>query len=92
LLALTAVTLVLGGIRLIRTRRDVYSIVFLIVALVTLVSTIPTVYGAVFSPVVQFVQAIATGGMRGLLLGAALGIVLTGMRIILGIDRPHSGG
>jgi hypothetical protein len=29
-------------------------------------------------------------GMRGLLLGVALGTVITGLRILLAQDRPHS--
>jgi hypothetical protein len=29
-------------------------------------------------------------GIRGLLLGVALGTVITGIRVLLGSDRPHS--
>jgi hypothetical protein len=32
----------------------------------------------------------STGGARGIILGAALGIVLTGLRVLLGVDRPHA--
>ncbi|MBN1249791.1 MAG: hypothetical protein JXC32_19160 [Anaerolineae bacterium] len=92
LLALTAVTLVLAGARLLRTRRTVSSVLFLAVALIVLLTTVPMVYPGILGTVMQFVDAVASGGMRGLLLGVALGTVVTGLRIILGIDRPHSGG
>lgn len=92
LLAITAITLLLGGIRLLHTRREVNSVIFLIVAAFTLISTIPVVFPGIMASIQQFVDAAATGGMRGLLLGVTLGIILTGLRIILGVERPHSGG
>jgi hypothetical protein len=92
LLALTAVTLALAGTRLLRTRRTLYSILFLLGALIALLAAVPVAYPPVFNVVMQFVDAVATGGIRGLLLGVVLGILLIGLRIILGIDRPHSGG
>jgi len=92
LLALTAVTLVLAGARLLRTRRRVSSVLFLLVALLVLLTTVPFVYPEILETGMRFVGAISTGSMRGLLLGVALGTVVTGLRIILGIDRPHSGG
>lgn len=92
LLALTAVTLVLAGARLLRTRRRVSSVLFLLVALLVLLTTVPFVYPEILETCMRFVGAISTGSMRGLLLGVALGTVVTGLRIILGIDRPHSGG
>lgn len=92
LLALTAVTLVLSGMRLLRTRWHINSALFIAIAVLYLFSTIPIVFPRVLEIILQFVDAAATGGMRGLLLGVALGVVMTGLRIILGIDRPQSGG
>lgn len=34
-------------------------------------------------------QVPATAGMRGIILGGALGAVATGLRVLLGIDRPY---
>lgn len=92
LLAVTGITLILGGMRLVRTRREVHSVLLLIVAAFTLFGMIPIFVSPVLETIQQFVNAAATGGMRGLLLGVTLGVVLTGLRILLGIDRPHSGG
>ncbi|MCU0520237.1 MAG: hypothetical protein MUF84_06055 [Anaerolineae bacterium] len=109
LLALTAVTLVLTGARILRTRWRASSVLFLVVALLVLWTTVgigtpsgigmpsgigtpALVYPGILETVMRFVNAVATGGMRGLLLGVALGTVITGLRIIVGIDRPHSGG
>jgi hypothetical protein len=38
----------------------------------------------------QFFDAFTTGGLRGLLLGVAIGIVATAFRVLLFIDRPQS--
>ncbi|MBN1246300.1 MAG: hypothetical protein JXC32_01520 [Anaerolineae bacterium] len=92
LLAVTGITLILGGMRLVRTRREVHSVLLLIVAAFTLFGMIPIFVSPVLETIQQLVNAAATGGMRGLLLGVTLGVVLTGLRILLGIDRPHSGG
>ncbi len=92
LLALTAVTLLLAGMRLYRSRRHVNSVLFIVVALLTLLSAAPLIYPPLVKTVMDFVNAVATGGLRGLLLGVALGTVVTGLRVILGIDRPQSGG
>lgn len=92
LLALTAVTLALAGMRVFGTRRRIESVLFVGVAVIALLTAVPLVYPDFVDRVLQFVEAAGTGGMRGLLLGVTLGIVMTGLRIVLGIDRPHSGG
>jgi hypothetical protein len=33
----------------------------------------------------------AAAGARGLILGVALGIVATGLRVLAGVDRPYEG-
>ena len=90
LLALTAVTLVLAGMRIFRKRRDVYSVIFLIVVVLALFGTVPYFYITFIDIVLSLLNSAAVAGMRGLLLGVVLGTTLTGLRVIFGIDRPHS--
>jgi hypothetical protein len=77
---------------LLQTRRHINSALFIAVAALYLFTAIPIAFPRILEVILQFVDAAATGGIRGLLLGVVLGIVMTGLRIILGIDRPHSGG
>jgi len=36
-------------------------------------------------------QVWALGGARGILIGVGLGALLTGLRVLFGIDRPYGG-
>jgi hypothetical protein len=96
LMAVLAVTLIYASIRLLRRRVDVMSVVFLVVALVFLIVTMPTPFGPLLGErgnqaVVDFLGTFSHGGTRGLLIGIALGTLLTGLRVLFGIDRPYGG-
>jgi hypothetical protein len=92
LMAILAVTLIYAGIRLFRRRVDVMSIVFLVVAVISLIAIIPTPWGSAPGEIVrQVVGMFSSGGARGLLIGVALGTLLTGLRVIFGVDRPYGG-
>jgi hypothetical protein len=96
LMGLLAVTLTLAGYRLIWRRKDLFSLVFAGVALVVLVGTGPWLLGeqsALRELAGQFrnwlAQVGAAGGARGILLGVALGAITTGLRVLMGADRPY---
>lgn len=93
LMAILAVTLIYASVRLLRRRVDVMSVLFLVVALVTLVLLMPTPVGPI--PGDQFFLSVlgwfSRGGARGLLIGIALGTLLTGLRVLFGADRPYGG-
>jgi hypothetical protein len=93
LMALLAVTLIYASIRLLRQRQDLTSVLFLLVALLVLVAIMPTPFGPI--PGDRFILYVAgilsNGGARGLLIGIALGALLTGLRIMFGVDRPYGG-
>jgi hypothetical protein len=87
LLALTAVTLILAGMRIFQTRRNWEGLVFVFIVVIMLFVAVPYFYP---TWLIQAINTLATSGMRGLLIGVALGTTLTGFRILFGTDRPYS--
>lgn len=97
LLAILAVTLIYASIRLLRRRVDMMSVVFLVSAVLFLLAVMPTPfalnsYVQIFQNfILDFAGMFSRGGARGLLIGVALGTLLTGLRVLFGIDRPYGG-
>jgi hypothetical protein len=96
LMAILAVTLIYASIRLLRRRVDVMSVAFLIVTVIFLILIMPTPFGPLLGErmnqtAISFLEMFSDGGARGLLLGIALGTVLTGLRVLFGVDRPYGG-
>ena len=91
LMALLAVALVYAAARMLRWRMNGYSALFLGVVLVLLLGT------AMYLPVVSdslkpfITQVLAVAGVRGLLIGVALGTIATGLRVLLAAERPYGG-
>jgi hypothetical protein len=95
-MAILAITLIYASIRLLRRRVDVMSVLFLVVAVVFLIAILPTPFGPLLGErgnqaLVNFMEMFSHGGTRGLLIGIALGTLLTGLRVLFGIDRPYGG-
>lgn len=90
LTGMLAVVLTLAGARLIRARRNWPAFVFIAVALFLMISLAPIGLLS-FLPDVRdiLVQPFADGAARGILLGVALGVIATGLRVIIGVDRPY---
>lgn len=96
LMAILAVTLVYASIRLLRRRADVMTVIFLLIAIIFLALIMPTPFGPLLGDelngfVHQTLGMFSRGGARGLLIGIALGTLLTGIRVLFGIDRPYGG-
>ncbi len=95
LMALLAVTLLYASIRLLRRRTDVMSIVFLGTAVLMLIASATLPFGEIgaLNDFVRpwFQHVLALGGARGILIGVALGTLVTGLRVLLGADRPYGG-
>lgn len=97
LMAVLAVTLTVATIRMLRARTDLSALVFLITAFLTLLGIglrsffgqIPIIRELAQSQIIT--NVLAEGGARGILIGVALGTLTTGLRILLGIDRPYGG-
>jgi hypothetical protein len=96
LMALLAVTLTYASIRLLRRRTNLFSVIFLVTAILILLGTAPLPgLGDIpgFSDWLRpfIAQVLAAAGARGILLGVALGTLTTGLRILFGADRPYGG-
>lgn len=96
LMAILAVTLIYASMRLLRRRVDVMSIVFLVVTVILLALMTPTPFGPILGDqgtqlAIDFLGMFSGGGARGLLIGIALGTLLTGLRVLFGADRPYGG-
>lgn len=93
LMALLSVTLLVAGFRLAARRRDAFSILFLATALLVLLGTGPALGGAegqVMRDLRAWISQVwSAGGARGIALGVALGATTTGLRVLLGADRPY---
>ena len=90
---LVAFTLTLAGFRLLRGRRTAPALFFLLAAAVVLLGTLPLpgAWGEQMALLREWwITVPAMAGMRGLLIGVGLGTLLIGLRILMGLDRPHS--
>ena len=96
LMALLSVTLLVAGFRLVTRRRDAFGILFLATALLVMIGTGPALGGSE-GPVTVIMrdlrawisQVWSAGGARGIAIGVALGATTTGLRVLLGADRPY---
>ncbi len=91
LMAVLAVTLAFASVRLLRRRVTPMAVLFVLAAVVFLF------LGLGFSPLNEFPTLVSgltrlpVAGTRGILLGVALGSLTTGLRILMGADRPYGG-
>jgi hypothetical protein len=95
LLAILAIILIYSVARLLTRRPRWNTILFLLTVLMVLLGTVPLLFIGEIAPLAAvrdwLSQVPAIAGARGLLLGVALGTVATGLRILLGVDRPYGG-
>ena len=94
LMAVLAVSLTFAAARLLGRRLNFLSATFVGVVLILLLGSMPQI--AERLPIIGdlrtwIVQVPAVGGARGILLGVALGTIATGLRILMGSDRPYGG-
>jgi hypothetical protein len=97
LIAILAVVLTYAAARLLRRKLNIFTIIFLVSALIVLLGTAPIM--GIEVPFLHgemglrslLVQIPAVAGARGVLLGVALGAIATGLRILMGVDRPYGG-
>jgi hypothetical protein len=98
LASLMAFFLLLAGFRLFQRRRNVWSFLFLLTALIMLLSDalitspwLPDEVVSLLEGLRNTINAVfVTAGMRGILIGVALGTVTLSLRLLVGIERPYS--
>jgi len=94
LLAVTTISLIYAAANILRKRMNMFSISFFFVTLLVLLGSF-----SIPPATIPFLQVLrdwilrvpALAGARGLLLGIALGTITTGVRILIGTDRPYGG-
>jgi hypothetical protein len=88
LAGLLAFSLVYGAVRLTRNRVSVESIVFLIALVAGLLARAGV--GRIFSATLsEFGRRFVDAGATGILLGIALAVLVTGIRVLIGQDRSY---
>lgn len=90
--ALLAILIAVAGFRALRAHKTVGMLLFVVTAIiVALTQPIAGPIGVVLRPIREVViDPLTTGGLRGLLLGVALGGTIVGFRVLLGVDKPQS--
>ncbi len=88
--ALLPFFMVLALWRLLRTRRSAYVLLFVAGVLTMLIihsggTLLPTLFGSFYE---TLLSPLATGGIRGILMGVAIGVVVFMVRVFLWLDRP----
>ena len=92
LVALLAIILIYAGVRLLRQKPNLLTIIFIATTVIILL-----VSGPLFGIEITGLSALriwigkvpAVAGARGILLGISLGIITAGLRVLMGADRPY---
>lgn len=98
LASLLAVFLLLAGVQLLKRQRTGWAVLFGLTAVLMLLGQalltsrlLPAGLRAPVNQVVEFVQnVVVTAGLRGLLIGVALGTFLLSLRLLMGVERPYN--
>jgi len=87
--ALLVFFVITAGLRLL-TARSLEAAVMLLVALLVLAGQATVGLAPLLPEIKDWILDVpAMAGVRGILLGVALGAVLTGIRLLLGVERPY---
>ncbi len=98
LASLLAFFLLFAGFQLMKRQRTVWSILFLVTAVLVLTADVllvtswaPPLLSEWFFRIQDVIQnVIVIAGVRGLLIGVALGSILLSVRMLIGLERPYN--
>jgi len=95
LMGVLAVSLAYACLRLLQRRKGIVGIIFLASVVVFLIVASGFLSVSQDIPILKTIlaalQQLPLAGARGILLGISLGGITTGLRVLLGADRPYSG-
>jgi len=98
LASLLAFFLLFAGFRVLQKRRSSWSLLFLFIVLFMLVSGALVSSALLPAETMQWLRQIrelidgiiVTAGMRGILIGVAMGTIMISLRLLAGLERPYS--
>lgn len=98
LASLLAFFLLSAGFHMLKRQRSPWAVLFLLTAILLLLSqalasaaSLPQNLRSLFQQVQTIINnIIVTAGMRGLLIGIALGTITLSLRLLLGLDQPYN--
>lgn len=90
--SLLAFFLVFAGFRLFKRQRNGWSVLFITTAIIILLGStlLPQAISGIFGRISQILSEVFVGGgMRGLLIGIAIGTITVALRVLIGFERPY---
>ena len=84
--------LIFSGFRLLQRQRNWWSLLFIVTAIILLLAqtTLPSFLSDIFTWIGDVISKLfVNAGMRGLLIGVSLGIIVISLRILTGSERPY---
>ncbi len=90
--SLLAFFLLFAAFRMLQRQRTLWAALFIGTVLILLLAstTLPSVLSAVVDPLGKLINDIfVSAGMRGILIGVALGVVVVALRLLTGVERPY---
>ncbi|MCC6904888.1 MAG: hypothetical protein IT326_03530 [Anaerolineae bacterium] len=92
LASLVMFALVFAAVRMLHVRPVGWTVLFLVSAAVVLVGWIPLAGVTLFAALRTWLLGVpVVAGARGVALGVALGVVMVGLRVLTGLERPYRG-
>lgn len=93
LASMLAFFLLFAGVRIIQRRRSWWAVIFIASVIIFLLgrTSLPGFAGDILGTVSDFMTLVfVSSGMRGILIGIALGAIAVSIRVLMGMDRPYN--
>jgi hypothetical protein len=95
LMGLVAISLAYASLFFLRQRKiNILSVTFMVSVLIFLILNLGFIFSAdipILKDLALALNRLPVAGARGILLGIVLGSLMTGLRILIGADRPYGG-